>query len=150
MHFGHTASEACLSKIAQNGHKKMSNAAMVHPECQVFHMMPHPPLHIWACPCNWSLQQLYLPTTITKSFITKAKSRVMSSLPYFLHLGKAHPRASGLEVVQLLLVNVHLDWIPTSDCSLQRWHVLHWQPQHARGQTPWGVRWGVGGLATQR
>ena len=41
-----TMSEACLPKIAQNNHKKMSNAAMVHPECRVFRVMPHPP-HIF-------------------------------------------------------------------------------------------------------
>ena len=39
--FGHTMSKARRPKIAQNGHKKMSNVAMVHPECRVFCMMPH-------------------------------------------------------------------------------------------------------------
>ena len=53
--------------------KDTSNVAAVHPECQVFHMMPHPPLHIWTHPRDWSLQPLYLSTTITTSFITKTK-----------------------------------------------------------------------------
>ena len=33
---------------------------MVHPGHRVFHAMPHPPPRIWAHPCNWSLQPLYL------------------------------------------------------------------------------------------
>ena len=40
-HFGCTASEVHLPKIAQNSHKKMSNVATVHPECWVFHAMPY-------------------------------------------------------------------------------------------------------------
>ena len=31
-----------------------------HPDCRVVHPMPHPPLRIWACPHDWSLQPLYL------------------------------------------------------------------------------------------
>ena len=72
-HFRRTASEAHLHKIVQNGRKEMSNVAMVHPECRVFCMMPHPPPHIWAHTHNQSLQPLYLSTTITTSFIIKAK-----------------------------------------------------------------------------
>ena len=33
-----------------------------HLDCWVIHMMPHPPLHIWAHPHDWSLQPLYLST----------------------------------------------------------------------------------------
>ena len=74
MHFRHAASKVCLPKIAQNSRKKMSNVATVHPEHSVFHTMPHPPLRIWVCPRDWSLQPLYLSTiTTTTSFITKTK-----------------------------------------------------------------------------
>ena len=40
-YFGHAASEVHLPKIAQNGRKKMSNAATVHPERRVFRATPH-------------------------------------------------------------------------------------------------------------
>ena len=98
---------------------------MVHPEHRVFHTMPHPPPHIWAHLHNWILQPLYLSTiTTTTSFITKIKSNVLC--PYFPHLGEAHPQDSGSEVIQLLLINMHLDRVPAGDCGLQWWHVFHW------------------------
>ena len=31
-----------------------------HPDGRVIREMPHPPLRIWACPQDWSLQPLYL------------------------------------------------------------------------------------------
>ena len=54
-----------------------NNVAMVHPECWVFHTMPHPPPCIWARPHNQSLQPLYLSTiTTTMSFITNKSSNI--------------------------------------------------------------------------
>ena len=74
---------------------------------------------------------IYLLLQLLQVLQQKQKLSVMTSHPYFPHLGEAHPWASGLEVVQLLLVNVHLNHIPASDCGLQQQHVLHWRPQCA-------------------
>ena len=59
----------------------VSNAATVHPERQVFHAMPRPPLHIWVRPHNWSLQLLYLSTFVQLLRVLQQKSRVMSTTP---------------------------------------------------------------------
>ena len=64
----------CASlKLPKMAIKDISNTAMVQPEHWVFCTMPHPPPHIWARPCDQSLQLLYLSTTITTSFITKTE-----------------------------------------------------------------------------
>ena len=68
---------------------------MVHPECWVFHAMPHPPLHIWAHPRDWNLQPLYLSTFIQLLRVLSQKSRVI----YLPHLGKAQIQASSSKVV---------------------------------------------------
>ena len=44
-------------KLPKNGHKALGGD---HPNHRVVCMMPHPPPHIWACPCDRSLQLLYL------------------------------------------------------------------------------------------
>ena len=46
-------------KLPKNSHKALGRD---HPDHRVVHVMPHPPLHIWARPCDRSLQPLYLPT----------------------------------------------------------------------------------------
>ena len=125
---------------------------MVHPECWVFCAMPHPPLHIWVHPHDWSLQLLYLSFLIQLSQVLQQIKQYIyntffNSVSSTAH--EAHPQASGSEVVKLSLVYMHLYGIPTGNCHLQWWHMVHWQPKHTQGCMPWGVRQGVGGLITQ-
>ena len=47
------------TKLPKNGCKTLERD---HQDCRVVHVMPHSPPHIWARPCNQSLQLLYLPT----------------------------------------------------------------------------------------
>ena len=48
-----------IMKLPENGCR---TSGIVHPSCQVVHVTPHPPPHIWAHPRDWSLQLLYLST----------------------------------------------------------------------------------------
>ena len=81
--------------------------------------MPHPLLHIWAHPRDWSLQPLYLSTLFYNLFVHTYK---------FTNLGTMQPLCPTIsEVFHLQLPCMHL------------YHPLHWKPQLTRGQMTWGV-----------
>ena len=46
-------------KLPKMAVDRQEHCGQLHPECWVFHTMPHPPPHIWAHPHDWSLQPLY-------------------------------------------------------------------------------------------
>ena len=56
-----------IRKLPENGRR---TSGMVHPDCRVVHMMPHPSPHIWAHPHDQSLQLLYLSTFFFYNFNT--------------------------------------------------------------------------------
>ena len=68
---------------------------MVHLECQVVHVMPHPPLYIWAGPRNWSLQPLYLSTFLLQ-FLTQAFQQILNYADIFPAIAQRSSNSDSL------------------------------------------------------
>ena len=58
MRLGRAASEVHYHEINQKESRKRLGRDI--PGCRDAHLTPHPPLHIWVHPHDWSLQPLYL------------------------------------------------------------------------------------------
>ena len=116
----------------QNGHNLMLFHDRVHPECWMNCAIPHPPLHIWARPCDQSLQPLYYPNILHNNNMSLCNNKTeienilwLPPSSIFLHPsyssltcpGEAQTRASTLQVVQLGLGDIHLHCICT-----RSWH----------------------------
>ena len=78
--------------------------AILYPGCQVFHAMPHPPLGIWAHPCDWSLQPVYLSLLQLSSVI---------QIEEIIHILHSYVRPACRPLAQRLSSSVSSMWTST-------------------------------------
>ena len=135
-----TACPKCIiPKLPENGRRTLGRD---HPECQVVRMMPHPPLHIWAHPRDWSLQPLYLSTLFYKLFVhnfTNLQTQDTGTIPMALtpHHLRGPPPLTPLcapPLLPQLMTPAH-----TGSDVLGSGHQLwHWNPTtgHRRRNAP--------------